>query len=126
MDQSSSSHHVTHNRINLGLINVPRHSKACDDLVDPQSRAPDEEDTDALKQFIYPDDAYTVEGVYWADLPLRKQLAFNYNVDNAEIKKELSSVWSMMTKNPLSPVGWYFRNAVIPGAGLGLEGSASI
>jgi MFS family permease len=28
----------------------------------------------------------------------------------------------MIKRDPLSPVGWYFRNCVIPGAGLGLEG----
>jgi MFS family permease len=28
----------------------------------------------------------------------------------------------MMKADPLSPVSWYFRNAVLPGAGLGLEG----
>jgi hypothetical protein len=31
-----------------------------------------------------------------------------------------------MKKDPLSPVGWYFRNAIIPDAGLGLEGYAHI
>jgi hypothetical protein len=71
---------------------------------------------------IYPNDTYTPEGVYWADLPLGKQLAFNAAIDNAESKKDLSSIWQMMKKDPLSPVGWYFRHAILPGAGLGLEG----
>jgi hypothetical protein len=28
----------------------------------------------------------------------------------------------MFKKDPLSPVSWYFKNAILPGAGLGLEG----
>lgn len=71
---------------------------------------------------IYPDDSYTPEGVYWADLPLGKQISFNAAVDNQESKKELGNLWAMMKEDPLSPVGWYFHNSVVPGAGLGLEG----
>lgn len=71
---------------------------------------------------IKPDDIYNEHGVYWADLPLMQQLKFISKVDNKEANKELSSIGRMMKKDPLSPIGWYFRNAVIPGAGLGLEG----
>lgn len=71
---------------------------------------------------IKPDDMYTSDGVYWADLPLLQQLKFSAASDAKEAKKELGSIGQMMEKDPLSPVGWYFRNAVIPGAGLGLEG----
>ncbi|KAK3392933.1 major facilitator superfamily domain-containing protein [Podospora didyma] len=70
----------------------------------------------------HPDDCYTPEGVYWADLPLRKRITFVNKVQNEEAKKELQSIGRMMKKDPLSPVSWYFRNAVLPGAGLGLEG----
>lgn len=69
-----------------------------------------------------PDDSYTPEGVYWADLPLYKRLKFVSSVDAQAAKEELATIGGMMKKDPLSPVGWYFRNAVIPGAGLGLEG----
>ena len=71
---------------------------------------------------IKPDDMYTRDGVYWADLPFLQQLRFSAASDAAEAKKELGNIGQMMKKDPLSPVGWYFKNAVIPGAGLGLEG----
>lgn len=71
---------------------------------------------------IKPDDMYTENGTYWADLPIMQQLKFSAASDAKEAKKELSSIGQMVKKDPLSPVGWYFRNAVIPGAGLGLEG----
>lgn len=69
-----------------------------------------------------PDDSYTADGVYWADLPLHRRLRFVSAVDAQAAKEELTTIGGMMKKDPLSPVGWYFRNAVIPGAGLGLEG----
>ncbi|PMD18559.1 putative inorganic phosphate transporter C8E4.01c [Hyaloscypha hepaticicola] len=122
MDQSNLGHHVTHDPTNVGVLSAPHGPETGDDHVHLEGRAPDEDDTSILKQLIYPNDTYTPEGVYWADLPLGKQLAFNAAIDNAEAKKELSSIWQMMKKDPLSPVGWYFRNAVLPGAGLGLEG----
>ena len=75
---------------------------------------------------IKPDDMYTADGVYWADLPLAQQVRFSAASDAKEAKKELSSIGRMMKKDPLSPVGWYFRNAVIPGAGLGLEGYCDV
>lgn len=80
------------------------------------------DEAQALKSLIYPDDSYTSEGVYWADLPFGKQLAFNAKVDKAETAKELRSIGRMMKEDPLSPIAWYFKNAVLPGAGLGLEG----
>lgn len=122
MDRSNLGHHVTHDPTNVGILSAPHGPETGDDHVHLQGRAPDEEDTSVLKQLIYPNDTYTPEGVYWADLPLGKQLAFNAAIDNAESKKELSSIWQMMKKDPLSPVGWYFRHAILPGAGLGLEG----
>ncbi len=69
-----------------------------------------------------PDDSYTSEGVYWADLPLGERFRFVSAVDRKAAKEELATIGTMMKKDPLSPVGWYFRHAVIPGAGLGLEG----
>jgi MFS family permease len=69
-----------------------------------------------------PEDSYTPEGVYWADLPLKERLSFVSKVDREAASEEVSTIWQMMRKDPLSPVSWYFRHAVIPGAGLGLEG----
>lgn len=77
---------------------------------------------DIFNHLIMPDDSYTSEGVYWADLSLPKRLAFTSKVDNAEAARELKAIGRMMRKDPLSPIGWYMRNAVIPGAGLLLEG----
>ncbi|KAK7432553.1 hypothetical protein QQZ08_000760 [Neonectria magnoliae] len=69
-----------------------------------------------------PDDSYTEDGVYWADLPLMKRAKFVSKVDNSAAVEEAKSAWGMFKEDPLSPLFWYFRHAVIPGAGLGLEG----
>ena len=69
-----------------------------------------------------PDDSYTEDGVYWADLPWFRRMRFVSQVDSQTAKSELATIGRMMKKDPLSPITWYFRNAVIPGAGLGLEG----
>jgi hypothetical protein len=122
MDHSNLGHRTTFDPINVGPVSAPHNHDTGDDHVRLEGRDPAEEDTKVLNQLIYPDDTYTPEGDYWADLPLGKQLAFNANVDIMEARKELSAIWSMMKKNPLSPVGWYFSHAVLPGAGLGLEG----
>jgi len=79
---------------------------------------------DIFNHLILPDDSYNSEGVYWADMGLGKRLAFVNKVDSAEVMKELGQLGRMMKKDPLSPIGWYMRNAVIPGAGLLLEGYA--
>ena len=71
---------------------------------------------------IRPDDMYDEDGVYWADMPAWKRIKFVTKVNNQEAKSELGSIWRMMKKDPLSPVAYYFRNMVLPGAGLGLEG----
>ena len=69
-----------------------------------------------------PDDSYTQDGVYWADLPLMQRLRFISQVDAQAASAEVRTIGKMVRRDPLSPVTWYFRNAVIPGAGLGLEG----
>jgi hypothetical protein len=69
-----------------------------------------------------PDDSYTPDGTYWADLPFSQRVKFVSAVDRQVASEELSTIWSMIKRDPLSPLSWYFRNAVIPGAGLGLEG----
>ena len=77
---------------------------------------------DAFDELIHPDDSYTPEGVYWADLPLLKKIKFVSSYDAKETKRELSNIWAMTKADPLSPVSYYFKNMVLPGAGLGLEG----
>ena len=69
-----------------------------------------------------PDDSYTPDGVYWADLPFMQRFRFVSKVDKDAAAEELRTCKAMVKEDPLSPLGWYFRHAVIPGAGLGLEG----
>ena len=71
---------------------------------------------------LRPDDLYDANGTYWADLPLAKRIKFVTSYDAAESRRELRSLGAMMKKDPLSPIPWYFKNMVLPGAGLGLEG----
>lgn len=71
---------------------------------------------------LRPDDNYNAAGVYWADMPIIQQLKFVLNADRKETQRELSGIWTMFKADPLSPFSYYFRNMVLPGAGLGLEG----
>lgn len=75
-----------------------------------------------FQSLLKPDDSYDENGVYWADMGIAQRMKFVNKVNNAEVKKELGSIWQMVKRDPLSPVSFYFRNMVIPGAGLGLEG----
>ncbi|KAK3068957.1 hypothetical protein LTR53_013082, partial [Teratosphaeriaceae sp. CCFEE 6253] len=75
-----------------------------------------------FRSLLLPDDSYDEHGTYWADMPLGKRYAFVSKVDNAEARKELASIGRMIKADPLSPIGYYMRNMVIPGAGLLLEG----
>lgn len=68
------------------------------------------------------DDSYDAHGQYWADMSIFKRAKFTSSVDNAETRKELSSIGRMMKADPLSPLGFYAKNMVLPGAGLLLEG----
>ncbi|KAF3175513.1 hypothetical protein TWF225_002741 [Orbilia oligospora] len=89
----------------------------------------DSSSTDSLPEralfdpILLPDDSYDIDGTYWADLPLAKRVKFVLNYDLfVEGKKELGEIWQGTKKNPLYPLITYFKNAVLPGAGLGLEG----
>lgn len=112
-----------HNPV-LGEIPVPHGPETGDETIDyniPPGSTSDYE-RQIFTKLVRPDDSYTPEGVYWADLPFSKRIAFVNKVNNEEAKKELGQIGTMMKADPLSPVAWYFRNAVLPGAGLGLEG----
>jgi hypothetical protein len=118
-------HHHHHDPTNQGISSAPHDPETGDDhasIVGPPLQS---DEAKVLKSLIYPDDTYTSEGTYWADLPFGKQLAFNAKVDMAEAAKELRSTGYMIKEDALSPVAWYFKNAVLPGAGLGLEGYVS-
>lgn len=114
-------HHKHHDPTNQGMVSVPHGPETGDESASyPYAHNPENEKA-IFEYLIFPDDLYE-NGVYWADLPLGKRISFVNRVNNAEAAKELKTIGSMVKKDPLSPVGWYFRNAVLPGAGLGLEG----
>lgn len=75
-----------------------------------------------FQSLLKPDDSYDESGTYWADMSIGRRIKFVSKVDAAEAKKELSATWQMIKRDPLSPIGFYARNMVIPGAGLLLEG----
>lgn len=75
-----------------------------------------------FRDLLLPDDSYDENGTYWADLPIFKRISFINKVNNAETAKELKGIGRMIKADPLSPVGFYLRNMVIPGMGLLLEG----
>lgn len=79
-----------------------------------------------FQSLLKPDDSYDENGVYWADMGIAQRMKFVSKVDNQEAKKELTTIGQMIKRDPLSPVSYYFRNMVIPGAGLGLEGYVSV
>ncbi len=75
-----------------------------------------------FRTLLLPDDSYDANGTYWADMGLAKRFAFVSKVDAQESAKELQSIGRMIKADPLSPISYYMRNMVIPGAGLLLEG----
>jgi len=79
-------------------------------------------ESDVFKSLLLPDDSYDEAGTYWADMPIWQRIKFVNKVDSQEAKNELKAIGRMIKKDPLSPVGYYMRNMVIPGAGLLLEG----
>jgi hypothetical protein len=81
-----------------------------------------DEEASVFHAVLHPDDIYDANGTYWADLPMGQRVKFVTAVDAAETRMEVSSIWSMFKKDPLSPVGYYLKNMVVPGAGLLLEG----
>ncbi|KAA8573796.1 hypothetical protein EYC84_005352 [Monilinia fructicola] len=103
----------------MGIIGLPHGPETGDDHVSIYDIGADEE---IFNEFLYPDDIFTEDHVYWADLKLKDKISFITRTEGADAKEELKSIWAMMKVDPLSPVSWYFSNAVLPGAGLGLEG----
>lgn len=115
-------HEQHHDPTNVGIVSVPHGPETGDDHVQYPAVHNAENERAIFAYLLRPDDSYTADGVYWADLPLGKRFSFISSVDNAEAAKELGQLGRMIKKDPLSPIGWYFRNAILPGAGLGLEG----
>lgn len=118
--------HGRHHEPALGEIPVPHGPATGDEYEEYPIREHGEGATEQERRIFgyltHPDDSFTPEGVYWADLPLRKRIGFVSRVQAAEDKKEFKAIGRMFKEDPLSPFAWYFRNAVLPGAGLGLEG----
>lgn len=81
-----------------------------------------ENEDSVFRSLLLPDDSYDEAGTYWADMPIGQRISFINKVNNAEAKKELKTIGKMVKADPLSPVSFYFRNMVIPGMGLLLEG----
>jgi hypothetical protein len=81
-----------------------------------------ENEESVFRSILKPDDIYDEQGRYWADLPLGQRVSFVSKVDAAETRRELNTIGRMIKKDPLSPLGAYTRNMIIPGAGLLLEG----
>lgn len=79
-------------------------------------------ESEVFRSLLLPDDSYDENGTYWADMKVAQRLKFVNKADSAEAKKEVQSIGRMMKADPLSPVSYYFRNMVIPGMGLLLEG----
>ena len=71
---------------------------------------------------LKPDDSYDANGVYWADMGIFQRIKFVTSSDATEAKRELGNIWGMFKRDPLAPFGYYLRNMVFTGAGLGLEG----
>jgi hypothetical protein len=116
--------HNPHHDAYAGEVPVPHGPETGDETERyPDGPAPSAQEEHQIFNYLTrPDDSYTPEGVYWADLPIAKRIAFVNKVNNAEAAREFKLVGQSFRRDPLSPLGWYFRNAVLPGAGLGLEG----
>lgn len=70
---------------------------------------------DLLAASLLPEDSYTKEGIYWADLPWNARGTFINKQANAECLRELKVVGAMTVKDPLSPIGAYFSRYVSTG-----------
>jgi hypothetical protein len=75
-----------------------------------------------FQTILKPDDMYDERGTYWADMPIMQRVRFVVSTEGKEARREFGVIGRMIKNDPLSPVGAYFRNMVIPGMGLLLEG----
>jgi len=114
-------HHPRHAPTNQGSFAVPHGPETGGDHDSLPDRTPANE-MQIFNQVLCPDDNYTKDGVYWADLPLKQKIAFVGGVDRREARKEWNATKDLARKSWFAPAGWYFKNCVLPGAGLGLEG----
>ncbi|PFH63313.1 hypothetical protein XA68_13770 [Ophiocordyceps unilateralis] len=114
--------HHRHTPVVPGQVLVPYGPPTDSDSDDYGLAVGNRDERRIFSHITRPDDCYTPEGVYWADLPWADRVTFVSRVDRRVTAQEFRSLGSMIKKDPLSPLSWYFRHAVVPGAGLGLEG----
>ncbi|SGY15002.1 BQ5605_C013g07201 [Microbotryum silenes-dioicae] len=75
-----------------------------------------------LQDALYPDDSYTANGTYWADLPNGERRKWINEESNKEALRELKAIGASAKIDPLAPLGAYFRKYVSNGMGLFVEG----
>ncbi|BFZ62277.1 hypothetical protein YB2330_003366 [Saitoella coloradoensis] len=75
-----------------------------------------------LKDVLFPQDAYTPDGTYWADLPFWPRVHWINAQNSAETKRELAALWTIFKNDPLDPIRIYFKKYVMTGMGLFVEG----
>ncbi|KAI5475473.1 MFS phosphate transporter [Pseudohyphozyma bogoriensis] len=88
----------------------------------PLSRQSTPPSPSLLQTALFPEDSYTPEGTYWADLPSKDRKAWISAQSKAESKRELNVVGGMFKKDPLSPFSAYFSRYGSHGMGLFVEG----
>lgn len=81
-----------------------------------QSDYSDAELDKAIHDLICPEDSYTADGTYWADLPFTKRVKWVNQQNNQEAADELKSIWTTFKKDPLEPMRQYVSRYVINGA----------
>ncbi|POY76385.1 inorganic phosphate (Pi) transporter, also low-affinity manganese transporter [Rhodotorula taiwanensis] len=79
-------------------------------------------DASLLNASLYPDDSYTPDGTYWADLPRGQRTKFVNKQFNEESAREARYIWDMFKRDPAAPFKAYFRKYVLTGMGLFVEG----
>ncbi|KAL1410305.1 hypothetical protein Q8F55_004311 [Vanrija albida] len=71
---------------------------------------------------LCPQDSYTADGTYWADLPWGERQKWVNAQSNAETLRELKVIGSMFKEDPLSPLRAYCSRYVVTGFGMFTEG----
>ena len=79
-------------------------------------------DDSALNATLYPDDSYTPDGTYWADLPRAERSRFVNKQFTTEWGRELRETWVLFKQDPGAPLKAYWNKYVLTGMGLFVEG----
>ncbi|KWU43916.1 MFS general substrate transporter [Rhodotorula sp. JG-1b] len=79
-------------------------------------------DDSALNATLYPDDSYTPDGTYWADLPRAERSRFVNKQFTTEWGRELRETWALFKQDPGAPLKAYWNKYVLTGMGLFVEG----